>query len=135
MSDRPGFFETLISGAVGMAKGAMILGGIGLAVGGLLSLALGGAAAVVSGALGFAMMGAVAGGLIGAFTGVAQTREAQASDPQDIINLANISFSQGVSVGRSKELSKERAEELEQSASHFREKIAAAPKAEPLVTR
>jgi len=135
MADQPSFFNTLMSGTKGMAKGAAILGGIGLVTGALLSFVFGGAPAVIGGAIGFALMGGAAGSLIGAFTGVAQSREIQAADPQDIINLANITFAQGVAVGRSKELSKQNAVELEQAASSFREKIASEQKTESAIIR
>ncbi len=132
-TEKPSFFESLKAGFFGMVRGAVIVGAIGLVAGaglgallGGIGIVPGGAAAVATvGAIGFAQMGVSVGGLIGSFTGIAMSREAVAVDAQDVINVANISFAQGVETGRSKSVSKEAFEELAHSAGHFQEKLKA----------
>lgn len=133
--ERPSFFESLIAGAKGIVKGAIVLGAMGLIGGGLIGGLLGGTGIITGGALvaglagGVAMgnMGVLVGGIIGAVTGVVQHREAANPDPQDIINVANISFAQGVETGRHKNVSQEACTELHEASSKFRDKLKSEP--------
>jgi hypothetical protein len=134
--DKVSFLDSLKAGAFGMAKGAVMLGLLGIVAGGALGAALGAASiipggaatAATLGAIAFGQMGTVIGTIIGGFTGVVASREVQAVDAQDVINIANISFAQGVEVGRSKKISHGAVTELQEAAGHFREKLAAEQK-------
>lgn len=132
LDDQP-FNRSLLAGLKGMAKGALVLGITGLIAGAALGGLLGATAIMPGGALfvgstaaaALGQMGAVIGTIIGGFTGVVASREVQAPDAQDVINIANISFAQGVAVGRSKELSEGNAQELAEAARTFQDRLAA----------
>jgi hypothetical protein len=131
--EKPTFFESLKAGAIGMFKGAATLGIAGLVAGAALGAVLGGTALIAGGApmvaaafaIGFAEIGITVGGIIGGFTGVAQNREAQAPDAQDMINLANISFAQGAATAQNKNVTQSSLDELQQASTHFQNKLAA----------
>lgn len=143
MENKPTFGDSVKAGLFGMIKGAAILGAIGLVVGSGIGLALGAAGIAEGGALlaaGFgaaamAEMGVFIGGLIGAFTGVAQSRD-KAIDQQDVINLSNIAFAQGVEAGRSQSVSQEAKQELKEAATNFQARLSAEQSsARPSITR
>lgn len=124
---RTSFAESLASGIGGFIKGAFsggLIGAIGgAAVGAILALTgvlTGGvgAAALAAAAWGAAGMGAV-GALAGTTTGVVQSREKNQVSAQDVVNVATISYAQGMGVGH--HLAQEQA--AEQKQSHFRDKI------------
>ncbi|MBY0407907.1 MAG: hypothetical protein K2Q01_09465 [Rickettsiales bacterium] len=117
LEKKPSFFSSVMSGIGGYIKGAItaglaggfggaiigaIVGGIGLALGGPVTLAAG-AAAVGMSALGGAAIGgsilASLGAVAGMVTGVVRSREAKQPSAEDIVNVAKISFAQGVNVG------------------------------------
>ena len=131
--EQPSFFDSLKAGAIGMVKGALMLGSIGLAVGGVIGAALALtstapgaalAAAVVSG-LAFAEIGVTIGGIIGMFTGIVQSREVQAPDAAKLADIANIAFTQGIEAGRSKSVAREAAPVAQETSTHFRDQLAA----------
>ena len=117
LEKKPSFFSSVMSGIGGYVKGAIsaaLAGGIGGAligavIGGI-TLATGGAAtipaaigAVALSALGGAGIGAAVmaplGALAGMITGVVKSREAGQPSAKDVINVAKISFAQGVQAG------------------------------------
>lgn len=112
------FMSSVVSGMTGYVKG-MLGGGLLGAVGGaLLGAVIAGAGLAIAGtsgglvpalgliaasagswAMGGAAAGAAVGGTAGLVTGVVRSREANQPSAQDIVNVAKISFSQGVQVG------------------------------------
>lgn len=124
---RPSFLSSVMAGVMGAVKGALALGAIA-AVGGAAvgAIASGGAIPV---ALAFAGLAGYAGGLLGAsiggYTGVLQSREAAAPDAQDIINVANISFAQGVEVGHHQQAAQQSIAQVREAKNHFQEQLAA----------
>ncbi len=117
IKNKPSFVSSVLSGVGGYIKGAIaagIAGGVGGAIVGAalggLALATGGAstiglalAAVASSTVSGAVMGAAIlaplGALAGLITGVVRSREPEQASAKDIINVAKISFAQGVQVG------------------------------------
>lgn len=117
IAPRPSFSSSMLSGISGFIKGALsggltgivggaivgaIVGGITLATGGAASLAIGAAAVAETAGVGAAIGGmllAPLGALSGLVTGVVRNREANQPTATDIINVAKVSFSQGVQVG------------------------------------
>ena len=131
-TQKPSFLESLKAGSVGLIKGAAILGIIGFALGGIVGAALALATPAATAlpimglAISFGNIGISIGALVGAFTGVTQAREVQAADPQDIINMTNMAFAQGVSAGRDKNVSQQAVEELkEASSTRFQDTLSA----------
>jgi hypothetical protein len=117
---KPSFVGSVMSGIGGYIKGAFSAGVIGAVAGTLIgaviagvSLALGGegAAATLGEGVGqvaaTAITGAAIGGgilaplgaLAGLVTGVVKSRETKQPTADDIVNVAKISFAQGVQVG------------------------------------
>lgn len=126
---KPSFFSSVASGIGGFFKGALSGGAIGIIGGSLLALAAVGIAAVAGApvmatatAIGATMgievgigtvigavaaAGAVVGGTsmaavgaaAGTMTGVVRSREEGQPKAEDIVNVAKISFAQGVAVG------------------------------------
>lgn len=101
-----GYFKGMLAGGVvGAAGGALVgavIAGFTLLTGGVGTLGV--AAAVVGAqALSGALIGGSAlasiGAIAGAITGVVKTREANQPTAQDVVNVAKISFAQGVAVG------------------------------------
>ncbi len=115
---KPSFFASTLSGVGGYIKGAItagiagglggaligaVVGGVGLALagasGGLLpALAAVGAASLSGAGIGASIM-APLGALAGLITGVVKSRETHQPSANDIVNVAKISFAQGVQVG------------------------------------
>lgn len=100
------FIKSVLSGITGFVKGA-VTGGVvgavsGAAVGAVVGLLTGGVGAAGAAALvglGYgAPIFAWIGGLTGMATGVVHSREPEVS-AQDVVNVANIAFAQGVQVG------------------------------------
>lgn len=124
------------SGMAGYVRGAIalgvVLGAVGL-VSGLL--AAGFEMGALTTALSSASFGLGLGGLIGAVTGVMQNREKAAPDAQDIINVANISFAQGVSAGKSQSVSEPSKEEAIAAGDHFRKQLATEKNSELVAAR
>jgi hypothetical protein len=122
---KPSFFRSVMSGIAGYAKGALAGGLVGVIAGGLIGAiagvfipgageaiaaaiglntgtAIGGAAALAGAAGGAGIGGSIlasVGSLAGAVTGVVKSREAATPSAQDVVNVAKISFTQGVAVG------------------------------------
>lgn len=130
---KPSFFSSVVDGAVGFAKGAVLLGVIGIVAGGLIgatigmtSLAAGGAlTAMAAGAAIGGNLGASLGALAGLVTGVAQGRDRETIDPQDVVNLSNMAFARGVEIGRSNQVSQETANELSAASREHRDRLEA----------
>jgi|GEM_PF-4795429 len=117
---RPSFIGSVMSGIGGWIKGALsgglvgalggalvgaIVGGVGLALAtgaAPLTLAAGaiavGLSAATGAGIGAAALGAV-GAVAGTVTGVVRSREAGQPSAEDVVNVAKISFAQGVAVG------------------------------------
>lgn len=141
MENKPTFFESLRAGVYGMAKGALMLGGIGLVVGGGVGALIGALPGVslfagLAGAALFAEMGMLVGGVLGAFTGIAQSREQGVVSAEDVVNVANISFAQGVEAGRSQTVCAPAKENVIEAAKdmqkpHFQTRLAAEKLAPP----
>lgn len=110
---KPSFFSTTLSGITGSIKGALT----GLAVGAALGAAIGATIAVatvgfgIPALLGGAILGAqyvgipmgVIGAMSGTMTGVVTSREQGSPTAGDMMNVAKMAYSQGVSVGRQME--------------------------------
>ena len=110
----PSFVSSTVSGITGFVKGALAgggIGGIGGALVGALMVAVSaaifsnpltwlavGAGAAASAGIGASALGAI-GAAAGTITGVMRSREANQPSAQDMVNIAKISFAQGVSVG------------------------------------
>ncbi len=141
MADKPTFFGSLNASSWGFVKGAIALGVIGALGGAIIGTGLGAfgigvattttsfvsLAGAVKGALLGAAIGAASlaelGAVIGTYTGVMQYREAATPSAQDIINVANISFAQGVSVGKNQNISERAAEQVKEAKRHFQETL------------
>ena len=112
------FMSSVMSGMTGYVKGALGGGLIGAVGGALVGALVAGVSLLAAGASGgllpafgilaasagtFALGGAAAGAALGStagmITGVVRSREANQPTAQDIVNVAKISFSQGVQVG------------------------------------
>lgn len=122
------FMGSVIEGAAGAVKGAIGLGLLGAAIGAIVGVALGGfglmgvpsiIAGLGTGAMTGGIMGANAGSFLGAITGIVKSREANAPEAQDVVNVAKISFAQGVQVGQ------QHGAEIAHSHSPHAERIAA----------
>lgn len=125
---KPSFLGSVISGVTGAVKGAIGLGVLAAAAGALIGTGLGAFAAVgiAGGMVGGAIGGTIIGGMIGAalgaplgtITGIVKSREGDSPEAQDIVNLAKISFAQGVVAGRDKNVSQEAVEQVRNSVNH-----------------
>lgn len=124
---RPTFFSSVLSGITGAVKGAIGVGVLGAAAGVIVGVGLGAFAAAGAGTMAAgAVLGAISGGItgveigtvLGAITGIVKSRETDPPEAQDIVNLAKISFAQGVSTGRDKRVPEAALDEVEQAVSH-----------------
>lgn len=142
--NKPGFLTSMLSGIRGYAKGffaggaigaitGAVIGGVvalfspdaGLAIGkavfdlgttsGLLAGAAGGAAIIGTGL-------ASIGSLAGMATEVVRSREAGQPTAQDVVNVAKISFAQGVGVGHQVSQAEQQAAQQE-TGTAWRDKI------------
>ncbi len=119
------FFGSVISGVTGAIKGSVGLGLLGAAVGAAVGLAIfafnpiagGMGIAAIMGALGGAQIGVSVGAPLGAITGVIKSREANAPEAQDIINVANIAFAKGVEVGHDRRTSEHSIAQVQEAAA------------------
>lgn len=118
------FTESLVSGINGAFKGFFTGGLIGIVSGAAIGAIIG----IFTGGIGVAALaGAQAGGLLlasigstaGIMTGVVQSREKNQVSARDVVNVATISYAQGMGVGHT--LAKDQA--TEEVQSHFRKKI------------
>ena len=109
------FKGSIALGIVGALVGA-VMGAIAAPAGGMLA----GAAAV---AVGLGLEGAVVGGFLGAITGVLKSREQHGPDAQDVVNVANMAFAQGVAVGRGQEIGRDVGHT--RKTDHFQQQLAA----------
>ena len=128
---KPSVIGSLAAGTLGFIKGAIALGAIGAAVGTVIGAGLGafgiGTSSMAAGAAFGAVRGvayAALGAIIGGASSVMQYREAKGPDAQDIINVANISFAQGVEVGRNQNISEHAIEKLKEAQRTFQQTIA-----------
>ncbi len=103
---KPTFMESTLGGIKGTVKGLIAGGAIGAATGGVAGVVLGIFAPplmpllALGGALiGGATLGSI-GSLAGTVTGVVQTRESKRPEAQDVVNIANMAFAQGVDAGQ-----------------------------------
>ena len=120
------FFRSTMEGIKGYVKGA-IAGGLtgivaGAAVGAIVGifLPMGSIAAAGVGAMWVGSALAGLGSFSGMATGVVQSREGAKINAQDVINVANISFAQGVSSAQ--QLAQ--AEEKSQPSTRWRDREA-----------
>jgi hypothetical protein len=124
---KPSFLGSVMSGITGYFKGAVAGGAVGAIggaiVGGAIALLTVGAAELVGAALLGALIGggtlAAIGSVAGAMTGVIKHRETLPS-ANDVVNVAKVSFVQGVATGHSMS----QAQALEENAGKWREKVA-----------
>jgi hypothetical protein len=108
VDNKPSFLGSMMSGVGGYVKGLLAGGAIGAITGGILGavVTLGNPLGIAAGAaIGGATLGGI-GALAGTVTGVVKAREAQAPAAQDVVNLANITFAQGVATGQQLEHAK-----------------------------
>ena len=109
MAQKPSFFKSTKEGIAGFIKGTLAGGLVGIIAGGLVGaiigaatggfgLAVTGAGALLGAAYGGAVLGSI-GSLAGTMTGVVRSREAGQVSGQDVTNIANIAFAQGLSMG------------------------------------
>lgn len=131
MKPKASFVSSTWEGIKGYVKGVVaggIIGIIGGAIGGaVLGFVTGGfglEAAIATGLMGGAIGGvslAGIGGVAGAMTGVVRSREANQPTAEDIVNVAKISFAQGVGVGQ--HLGHEQVRQATKSVTHHQDKI------------
>lgn len=115
---KPSFAGSVMAGIGGWIKGALsggivgaiagavvgaVVGGIGLAIAANpVTLAAGalavGATALTGAGIGAAALGSI-GSVAGTVTGVVKSREVGQPTAEDVVNVAKISFAQGVAVG------------------------------------
>lgn len=102
---QPSFLNSVASGIGGFAKGLFAGGALGAIAGALVGLSIG----LVTGGVGTAVMagagyGAALFASVGSWAGMAtevvKSRETAANSAQNVASVANIAFTQGVSVGR-----------------------------------
>jgi hypothetical protein len=109
-------------GIIGAIGGALVIGGLGVAAGGgIAQIATLAGLGAIGGGIKFAGIGA----LVGAVMGVMQNREQHGSDAQDVTNIANMAFAQGMAAGRNKDVSEHSKEEVKTAADHFQKQLAA----------
>jgi len=123
---RPSFFSSVRSGITGFVKGSIAGGLLGIISGVLVGAAIAAISlATVANPIGFVAamgMGAYIGGTslafigaaAGTMTGVVRSREAGQPTANDVVNVAKISFAQGVAVGHNIEHS----QQMETSTTH-----------------
>jgi hypothetical protein len=126
---KPSFFSSVASGIKGFFKGIIAGGTVGVLTGGIVGGIVGaltlnpmsilggiGLGAAIGGAT-FASIGAAAG----TTTEVVRSREIGQVSGQDVANVANIAFAQGVTVGHDMTMAK--AAEAHATSQHFQEMI------------
>lgn len=109
---KPSFFASVASGIGGFIKGTLaggfmgVIGGgligalaiaVGAIMGGPLTIAAVGASALLGATIGASALATV-GAAAGTMTSVVRSREAGQPTAEDVVNVAKISFAQGVSV-------------------------------------
>ncbi len=114
---RPSFFESVKEGAKGWIKGALAGGSVGAVTGGIIGflVTLGNPFGALAGAVALGGLFSTIGATAGTVTGVVRSREARIPSTQDMLNLANITYAQGVATGQ----------QLEQAKGGYADKIAA----------
>jgi hypothetical protein len=137
MSGIGGYFKGMLAGGVVGAVGGALVGaviaGITLATGGVATAGI--AAALIGGqALTGALIGGSAlasiGAIAGAITGVVKSREANQPTAEDVVNVAKISFAQGVAVGHNLEHAQHHQQGKGQHADRYLKEKAAVAMAE-----
>jgi hypothetical protein len=105
--NKPSFFNSMMSGINGYAKGFFAGGAVGalsgLVVGAVIAIFAGPAAILGGIAYGAAFFAGI-GALSGTVTEVVRSRETQQVSGQDAATTANVAFAQGVTVGRNLEV-------------------------------
>ena len=133
MADKASFFSSLMAGISGFVKGTIALGIVGALVGatggaiiGAFSAEAGAVAATaIAGAINTGAIGAMLGSTFGPIVSILQSREQGAVDGQDVVNVANMAFAQGMQAGRSKNVSEPSKEQVQHAADHFQKQLAA----------
>lgn len=128
INEKPSFLSSVVSGAKGWVKGLLAGGVVGVVTGGLVGVVVG----VATGGFGIAALGAAGvgayvggsilgsiGSLAGTVTEVVRSREAGQPSANDILNVAKVSYAQGIATGHA--LSQQQQQEAEQTA--FRDRI------------
>ena len=124
--NKPSFFSSTMSGIGGYFKGAIagaLVGAAALAaITGILALTpLATAGAIgIAAAWGAGIFGSV-GAVAGATTGVVKSREVAQVDAQDVVNVANIAFAQGLVTGH--EITAENPKAAALESKKFRELV------------
>lgn len=122
---RPSFLSSMWSGVKGFVKGMFAGGAVGAVagavIGAVIGVATGGFSAVALGVMGVtAYFGALAmgsiGGMAGMATEVVRSREAVQPSANDIINVAKVSYAQGIATGHGM------AQQQEAEQTTFRDK-------------
>jgi hypothetical protein len=133
--EEPSFFQSVKSGIGGFIKGIFAGGTVGAVTGAVIGAAVAGLAAAGAitiaatalGAIGTgALIGAVAFGAIGSFSGmttevVKSRQKIHHVSGQDVLNVANIAFAQGITVGH--EMTVQNAKEGAKKSDHFRKMV------------
>jgi hypothetical protein len=129
---KPSFIGSLMAGVTGSVKGAVALGVIGIAIAAPIGALLGamgigaataGAGLALGTAIGVSMIGV--GSSIGAIVGVVKSREAAAPSGEDIVNVAKISFAQGVAVGHDARVPEQSKQQVISEGRSFQERLMA----------
>jgi len=100
---KPSFTKTVTKGITGFFKGGLVGAGVGAVVGGVVGIIIppfGIAGAILGAAVGATSIAGI-GALAGTVTGVVKSREAGQVNAEDVVNVAKISFAQGVATGQS----------------------------------
>lgn len=107
MAEKPSFAFSMLSGVKGWVKGLLAGGLTGLVVGGVVGAAAGlltgGVGAIVGGMItggytGGSILGSI-GALAGMATEVVRSREVSQPSANDIVNVAKVSYAQGIAAG------------------------------------
>lgn len=116
---KPSFFDSTLKGIIGSVSGMLTGAGVGAilgaSAGAVIALATGGFPAIGAGAmLGASLVGttmAAVGMVSGTVTGVVASREAAQPTAADMMNVAKMAYSQGVSAGRQLEQEQSKGDE------------------------
>ncbi len=125
--EKPSFYKSVASGIGGWIRGALtggVAGGLaGAVIGGIVALATGDIAALGMGAaIGGGTLASI-GATAGIITGVVKSREAGQPSAEDVVNVAKITFAQGVATGQAMVM--EEAQQQMQAATKFQDRLAA----------
>lgn len=134
LPEKPTFFQSMKSGINGYIKGLFAGGAVGAVTGALVGAAVAGLAAAGVITIGATTLGAIGigalvganifagiGALSGMATEVVRSRERGQVSGQDVANVANIAFAQGITVGH--ELTVQNEQAAGKKSDHFRKMV------------